>query len=187
MSSVGGSSLKPCSTLATEGAEAEFGATEMSAEGPGTPGVEDSGGAGAPTRRRIGVMGRFSPLAEESGGRAARGPDAFDAKGGGNRVSGATNTFCGEVIESAAGGSTVSGLEAPVAAANCSAMSCSVLKTSAVGGSRVGAERLGRTGVGGIGGSRLRILKGSQTKRCDNSRRSSKLTGRGRVYRATAG
>ena len=187
VSSVGGSSSKPCSTLATEGAEVEFGATEMSAERPGTPGVENAEGAGAPTRRRIVVMGRFAPLAEESARRAARGPDAFDAKGGGSRVSGATDTFWGDVIESVAGGFTVSGLEAPVAPANCSAMSCSVLKTSAVGGSRVGVERLGRTGVGGVGGSRLKILKRSRTTRCDSSRRSSKLTGGGRVYRATAG
>ena len=111
MSSAGGLSSKPCSTSATEGAEAEFGATEMSAERPGTPGVEDAGGADAPTRRRIGVMGRLAPLAKESAGRAARGPDAVDAEGRGSRVSGAADTFCGEVIESAAGGSTVSGLE----------------------------------------------------------------------------
>ena len=149
--------------------------------------MEDAGGAGAPTRRRIGVMERFAPLAEKSAGIAEPGPDVVDAKGGGSRVSGATDKFWGEVIKSAAGGSTVSGLETVVAAANCSAMSCSVLKTSAVWGSRVGAERLERTGVGGVGGSRLRILKGSQTKRCDSSRRSSKLTVRGRVYRATAG
>ena len=62
MSSVGGFSSKPCSTLVTEGAEAEFGATEMSAEGPETPGVEDAGGAGVPTRRRIGVMGGLRRL-----------------------------------------------------------------------------------------------------------------------------
>ncbi len=143
MSSVGGSSSKPCSTLATKGAEAECGATEMSAEGPETPGVVDAGGAGVPMRRRIGVMGRFAPLAEESAGGATRGPDAFDAKGGGSRVSGATDTFCGEVIESAAGGSTGSGLDVLVTAANCSAMSCRVLKTSAIWGSRVGPRDSG--------------------------------------------
>ena len=187
MSSVGGSSSKPCSTLATEGAEAKFGATEMSAEGPETPGVEDAGGAGVMSRRRIGVIWRFAPLAEESAGRATRGPDAFDAKGGGSRVSGATDTFCGAVIQSAEGGSTGSGLEVLVAAANCSAMSCIVLKTSAVGTSRVGAERLWKTGVGGVGGSRLRILQGSWTTRCDSSRRPAKLIGRARMYRATAG
>ena len=122
----------------------------MSAEGLETPEVEDAKGAGVPTRRRLGVMGRFAPLAEESAERATRRPDAFDAKAGGSRVSQATDTFCGEVIESAAGGSTGSGLEMLVAAANCSAMSCSVLKTPAFWGSRLGAERLGRTGVGRV-------------------------------------
>ena len=67
-------------------------------------------------------MGQFAPSAKESAGRAARGPDAFDAKNGGSRVSGTTDTFWEEVIESAAGGSTVSSLEAPVTAANCSAV-----------------------------------------------------------------
>ena len=62
--SVGGSSSKQCLTLATKGAEAEFGATEMPAVGPGTPEVEDAGGAGAPTHRRIMVLQRFAPLAE---------------------------------------------------------------------------------------------------------------------------
>ena len=89
MSSIGGSSSKLCSTLATEGAEAELRATDMSAVGPVAPKVEDVEGAGVPTRRRRGVMGRFSPLAEESAGRAERGQDAVDAEGGGSRVSGA--------------------------------------------------------------------------------------------------
>ena len=167
---VGGSCSKPYSTLSTEGAEAEFGATKMSAEGPGTPGLENTGGAGAPTRRRLEVFGRFSLLAEESTGREAPGQDAVDAKGGNSRVSEANYTFWGEVIESAAGGSTVSGLEAPVAAANCCAMSCSV----------------GRTGVGGRSSYRLRILKESRTTSCDSPKRSSKLNSRCRVYRATA-
>ena len=65
----------------------------MSAKGPETPGVEDAGGAGVLTRRRIGVMGRFAPLAEELAKKATRGPDAFDAEGGGSWVSEATDTF----------------------------------------------------------------------------------------------
>ena len=132
-------------------------------------------------------MGRVAPLAEESAGGVTLGPVAFDAKGGSSRVTGTTDTFCGEVIESSAGGSMGSGLEVLVAAANRSAMSWSVLKTSAVWGDRLEAERLGRTGVGGVGGSRLRILKGSRTTKCDSSSRSSKLINRGRMYHATAG
>ena len=81
---VGGSCSNACSMLQTESADAELWATEISAEGLETPGVEDAWDAGAPTRRRIGVMGQFAPLAEESAKRAACRPDAFDAKGGGS-------------------------------------------------------------------------------------------------------